>query len=134
MFLYELNLIEKAAFLQLAKELVVIDDGVIDENEMNMLMIMANEMQISVSENLSLDFNLQQLAKSFKDKKAQKICLIELIALAFANDDYHPEQNSLIKALMNEFSIQIEEIDEMEQWVEKMIVLHRHGQTLIERI
>ncbi len=134
MFLYELNLIEKTAFLQLAKELVIIDDSVIDEEEMNMLIIMANEMQISVSENLSLDFNLHQLSKSFKDKKTQKICLIELIALAFANDEYHPEQNSLIKALMNEFNIDTEEMEEMEQWVEKMTIWYKQGQNMIERI
>ena len=134
MFLYQLNLPEKMAFLQLARELVIVDDGRIDDDEMSMLMMMSNEMQISINDVFSVEFSLDRLVKQFKDKRSQKICVAELIILAFANNDYHPEQNILIQALMDVFDITNEEIIELEEWVKELSIVYKDGIKLIEKL
>ncbi len=134
MFLYQLNLPEKMAFLQLAKELVIVDDGQIDDDEMEMLIMMSNEMQISVNDVFSIEFSLERLAKQFIDKRSQKICITELIILAFANHHYHPEQNVLILALMDTFNMEKENIIEIEVWVEKLSKIYQDGQIIIDTL
>lgn len=132
MFLYQLNLPEKMAFLQLAKELIIMDDNHTDEDEMSMLVLMCNEMQISMNDILSIEFSVEQLSKQFKHIESQKICILELIVLAYSNHEYHPMQNSLISSLQNLFDIKVDEIDKMENWVKKLSSVYAEGIELIE--
>jgi hypothetical protein len=133
MFLYQLNLPEKMAFLQLAKELVIVDDNKIDSEEMSMLILMCNEMQISINDVYSIEFSLELLAKQFKDDISQRICITELILLAYSNGNYHPSQNILISSLQNIFNFEESEINQIESWVTKLSSIFKEGIQLIER-
>jgi len=131
-FLYQLNLPEKMAFLQLGKEIVLIDDSHIDSDEMSMLILMCNEMQISLNDVFSIEFSIEQLARQFKDNISQKICITELMILAYSNGNYHPSQNELICSLQNLFNISNKELSEIEEWVKKLSTVYTEGVALLE--
>ena len=103
-----------------------------DEDEFSILLLMCNEMQISINDVYSIDFSLEQLAKQFKDRVSQKICMVELIVLAYANHEYHPSQNELIISLQNIFNFEVNEIEKMEEWVAKLSKVYREGIDILE--
>ena len=131
MFLYNLNLPEKMAFMQLAKHIVVLDDNKIDESEAHILTLMGNEMGISINDSLSIDFDLDQLADAFKSKTTRKICLLELISLAISNSDYDKKQSSLIESLASRFDMIEDEIVEIKTFIEKATAIFEEGKKLI---
>ena len=132
MFLYQLNLPEKMAFLQLAKKLVIVDDNKIDSEEISMLILMCNEMQISINDVYCIEFSIEKLSELFKDKISQKICITELMLLSYSNGSYHPSQNILISSLQNKFDMDITEISQIELWVKKLSSVFKEGIKLIE--
>ena len=131
MFLYQLSLTEKMAFVQLAKEMVTVDDGKIDEDEYGLINIMANEMQVAVDNVLSIEFNLNQLAGTFKTAVSQRICLAELLSLAFVNSEFHEKQKMLIDALSNHFAFDSEEVDALKEWVQDAMRVAQKGSELV---
>jgi hypothetical protein len=98
-----------------------------------MLILMCNEMQISINDVYSIEFSLELLAKQFKDDISQRICITELILLAYSNGNYHPSQNILISSLQNIFNLDISEISQIESWVMKLSSVFKEGIQLIER-
>ena len=131
MFLYQLNLMEKMAFVQLAKEMVTIDDGKIDDQEYELISIMANEMQVAVDSVLSIEFNLKQLSEEFKSPQSKRICIVELLSLALINSEFHEKQKLLLKSLTNLFRIDNDEVNKIETWVKEIMECTKLGMELI---
>ena len=65
------------------------------------------------------DFNV--FAKEFSSQKSKTICLIELVALGYANMEYHTLEKEFINKLANEFNISLEKTIEIENWVVKQL-------------
>ncbi|PLW80584.1 hypothetical protein C0585_01805 [Candidatus Woesearchaeota archaeon] len=131
MFLFQLNLPEKMAFIYLAKKMVTVDDGIVDDYERHLLDIMSNEMQISVNDH-SIVFDLEKLASEFQSEFSRKICLVELLSLALVNEDYNQKQKDLLLGLCNFFDISKNNFSELESWVLKMMNLYKEGIELIK--
>ncbi len=131
MFLYQLNLMEKMAFVQLAKEMVTVDDGKIDEHEYGLISIMANEMQVAVESVLSIEFNLEQLAGEFRTSQTKRICIAELLSLALVNSEFHEKQKLLLNGLVNLFGMNTDELGEIEVWVQESMDCSTRGTELI---
>ena len=91
MFLASLNLEQRKNFLGLAQEILVVDDGHIDQHEETYLRGLCSEMSLSMSEKVSVDKS--KLRDVFKEKEEKKILLMELVALCYSNKDYHEEQD-----------------------------------------
>ncbi|MDD2601017.1 MAG: hypothetical protein PHO37_17630 [Kiritimatiellae bacterium] len=134
MFLYQLGLTEKMAFVQLAKMMVTVDDGKIDDRECNLINVMANEMQVSVDSILSIEFNLEQLAGQFKSEPSKRICLMELLSLALVNSEFHEKQKLLLDGLTNIFGISTRELANIDTWVREIMECTNRGLALINGI
>jgi hypothetical protein len=133
MFLYQLNTLEKMAFVQLAKEIVTVDDGKIDEYEYNLLTVMSNEMQIPVESALSIEFNIDQLAGKFQSDISKRICFAELYSLAIANNEYHEKQEIILDALIIRFGFNSNEVAQIKDWVQKALDLSNNGIKLMTK-
>jgi hypothetical protein len=122
---------EKMAFAQLAKEIVTVDDGKIDEYEFNLLTVMSNEMQIPVESNLSIEFNIDQLAGKFKTEISKRICFAELYSLALANSEYHEKQEIILDALLLRFGLTGDEVSQIKDWVQNAMDISDKGMKLM---
>ena len=131
MFLYQFNLMEKMAFVQLAKEMVTVDDGKIDEREYGLINVMANEMQVAIESALSIEFDLEQLAGEFKSPQSKRICIAELLSLALVNSAFHEKQKLLLDSLVNLFEMDLEELNEIKAWVRESMDCSVRGTELI---
>jgi hypothetical protein len=129
MFLYQLNLMEKMAFVQLAKAMVTVDDGKIDDHEYGLISVMANEMQVPVDSAFSIEFNLEQLAGEFKSEQSRRICYAELLSLALINSEFHEKQRLLLDSLRDIF--ELDDVEDIEAWVQDMMTCSARGMALI---
>ena len=131
MFLYQLSLMEKMAFVQLAKEMVTVDDDKIDSHEFGLVSVMANEMQVSVDSVLSIEFDLKQLSRAFESSQAKRICIAELLSLALVNKKFHERQKMLLDSLVDFFEMNVDELAEIEAWVNESMACSVRGTKLI---
>jgi len=119
MFLQDLSNTEKVAFIGLAKQLVLADGSLNTEEEL-LLNQMLKEMQLT-GEEAPKDTNLDFLANEFTTLKSKTICLIELIALGYANMEYHDLEKEFVNELASRFGISLEKTIEIESWVVKQL-------------
>lgn len=131
MFLYGFDMMEKMAFVQLAREMATVDDAKVDENERTLLYVMANEMQVPMDNFLSIEFNLEQLAEKFKTDTSKRVCLSELYSIAMANRELHEKQKIMLDALVVHFGIEAEEVQAIKDWVSKAMALNKEGMELM---
>lgn len=119
MFLNDLTENEKQAFVGLAKQLVMAD-GMLNKEEEVLLAQMLNEMQLP--ENTSAESTeISELAHAFTSQKSKTICIIELVALGYANMEYHTLEKDFINNLAEHFNISLEKTIEIENWVVKQL-------------
>ena len=131
MFLHQLNMKERLAFIQIGRHLVLVDDQKMDDLEMELMTAMANEMQVSINDSLTLEFDLERLAGTFKDEQAKRICFMELHSIGLVNRKNDPSQDRFVHTVGDLMGLTHDEMDEMEDWVEKMMVLTAEGQQLV---
>lgn len=111
MFLAALSYKQRRIFLGLAKEILIIDDGVIDDSEEAYLRGLCSEMSLSYSDEKII--NKGDILRYFNDSESKKILLLELIALGYSNGDYHSNQNKFSENIANLISISLEEFEEV---------------------
>lgn len=114
MFLHLLNPQEKSAFLTLA-QLLIESDGIIAEQEAEMLRRMADEMEISTDIDVSLSEVLA--IATFQSQRAKDAAMLELIGLAYADDSFAPEEHVFINRVATGFAISQVRFMEMDAWV-----------------
>lgn len=131
MFLAELKITEKLAFIQLAKEIATVDDNQIDSFEQKMLNTMLNEMQLQKDNSLSIDFDLKVLAGAFTSVQTMRICLIELYSLTLVNNNFNEKQEHLLESLAHEFAINEREFKKLKEWVDEAMEMTNTGMKLI---
>jgi len=133
MFLNQLSLPQKLAFLQLAHQIVLVDDGKIDELEGNMLSLMAKEAEISLDEIQGKEFSFEGLAGAFNDISSKNICLLELIGIAYSNREFHENQKDFAEKLAKIFGFEESHLSDLHNWVVAMMNLYDNVNELIQK-
>ncbi len=106
MFLNSLSSEEKIVFKNLAIAMIKAD-GIVEESETQILAAYANEMQIpmdGLEADGNVDDSIKELAQS-STPQAKRIIFLELLALAFSDGNYAPEEKELIKKLAEAFQL-----------------------------
>lgn len=106
MFLNSLSPIEKDNFMKLAIA-VIKADGIIGEQEKQVLSAYANEMQIGIEDidvQIDIDNAIEALANESTDQ-SKRVIFVELLALAFADGNYVDEEKNIIQKLANSFNL-----------------------------
>lgn len=106
MFLNSLSSNEKNNFMKLAIA-VIKADGVIENNEKQVLSAYANEMQIEI-EGIDVQYDIdniiESLAKESTDQ-SKRVIFVEILALAFADGNFADEEKNIIQKLADSFNL-----------------------------
>lgn len=108
MFLSTLNSEQKQAFLSLAHQFISAD-GQLASQEQAMLRAMKLEMELPEDVEFS-DSNFSNLAQVFDSKKSRVSVLLEIIGLGYSDNDFHPEEDQIVKKLAEELSFSEDDV------------------------
>lgn len=116
MYLEKLNYEQRKIFLSLSKEVLTADDSKIDYLEESYLRHLCQEMSLSFNDEMSIDKkNLEEYFSKIIDKK---IVIMELIALAYSNNEYHINQKVYIEEISNYLGFDKNILSEIEFLIE----------------
>ena len=104
MFLNNLNYKQKKVFLGMAKTILVSDDGKIDEAEENYLRSICSEMSLGFEDNEEI--RNDKLKEMFSTDEEARLVLVELIALAYSNGEYHENEKKYIYEILKSFGFE----------------------------
>ena len=123
MFLSQLTEPEKAAFLALAREMVVLNGVLVTETEM--LAAACREMGLTVDQPVFLSF--EAACASFKSDRSRKIALMELMLLAKADGLVQAEESELAKRIQAAFGASDDVLAWARRWAELSLEPFRQG-------
>jgi len=112
MFLASLTYKQRKVFLGLAKEILTVDDGVMDNHEEDYLRSLCSEMSLSFNDELIIEKS--EIKIFFDESETKKILLLELVALGHSNKDYHELQDKYTDDICNLINISIDELRKIE--------------------
>ncbi len=113
MFLASLSFKQRKVFLGLAKEILTIDDGIVDNHEEDYLRSLCSEMSLSFNNELIVEKS--EIKNYFDEVASKKILLLELVALGYSNKDYHEAQDKYTDEICVAIDMPIEELRKIEE-------------------
>lgn len=125
MLLMKLETKEKFSFLQLAHYLARIDNK-FGQKEEEIISEYCTEMGIDYIDNFDTEeFSLEKILNDFKSKKSQKIVLLELMILIHIDNNFHVNEQELIKKISEKFEISLNDADDFSQWGKSVAMLYQ---------
>ena len=76
-------------------------------------------------------FSLSQALRKFEDDFSQKILILEVLAIVFANDEYHVKQKEAMQYILDFFDLTPELVTVYSEWAKTMVSLQRQGNALL---
>ncbi len=131
MFLNRLNDEEQVAFLELAHYLARSDNNfsVSEEDIINNYCV---EMQIENIEFNVNKFDIYNTLGKIKNKKSQKIVLLEIMALIYSDNFLHEEERKVLEKILEEFNLNYHLATVYGEWAKAILSLYIQGNALIE--
>lgn len=125
MFLNLLTERQKQSFLALATKVVMADGGVVPEENVTLDVrkaemggsIMAPPEEIFGAANFSV----------FDTPQSRRIVVMELLVLAYSDDEYHVNERPIIEEFAVEFGLTPAEIEKFEDWARRQSPLSVEG-------
>jgi cell division GTPase FtsZ len=128
MFLNMLDDEEKRAFTLLAEKMIEAD-GIVVGREAAVLASLKAEMGVGEAE---VDLRTSaELAKTFKDKRSRVAALLELYGLAYSDTNFDSNEQTLLFTVAGQMGFGLDEINELEHWVQDHVALVRRAMTLM---
>jgi hypothetical protein len=128
MFLNQLNLKQRKAFIELAYYTAKID-SVFAEEEKYFIESYKAEAGIEYYDIENHDFD--KMTAEFQDKKSKNIALLEITALIHADKKVTIEESQLLKDLQKKLNFTNEEMKDSENWVKNYFELLERGANFI---
>ena len=129
MWLSSLTDPQRRAFLGLAHNTVV-SDGLLDPNEELMMEQFKREM--ALAEDGDPDYiDLEEIEGVFDSRRAQRIALVNLIHLSYADGAFEIEEQCLLRDLADRFGVEDVEFALLENWVKRLTRLEEEGKGLL---
>lgn len=121
MFLQDLTQQEKKAFLTLAKDFIMVD-GVLSQEETSLVEQMTREMSTQDAFDEG-HYSRRELCAMFQTRRSQFAAIIEMQGLGYANLEYHTSEKEFIQEMANYFNIDSEALSNIDEWVVKQMAL-----------
>lgn len=131
MFLNMLQEKDKANFLKLAHYMARSDSDFSNEQK-EIIATYCYEMQIDDIDFDSLDFNLEETLKEVTDKLAQKVMLLEIMALVYSDDILHQEEAKVIDKMVEVFGLDRNIAKLYQEWTKNILAVTKQGELLLE--
>lgn len=131
MFLGNLTKEQKPHFLSLATA-VILADGVLGDAEVTMLEQYKQEMALPPSTNIATE-PVSQAIEAFQSASGtvKKQIVFELLALSYADNDYSPEEESLLREIALGLGLDVAFLKESLGYIEKLNALYGGIRTLV---
>ena len=122
---------EKLAFAELAKIMIAVD-GVFDHRELQMYKDICIEMGIEEDDVYKIENkSIEDLILTFATRNAQLFALLELLSIAFVDENYVFQEKNLIEKLSKIVNIEKDQMLKMQEWGKNRIQL---GKDLLDII
>jgi len=131
MFLNRLTTDEKKAFLELAHHMARSDNN-FSEKQKEIISTYCFEMQIDDIDYKEDSFNLETTLRRFVNKSNQKIVLLEIMALVYANDSVDREEKKILDSIIVTFNLNPVLTVIYAEWAKSILAITAQGQALIE--
>ena len=130
MFLAQLNANQKQAFLSIAIQLITAD-GVLDATEQVLFDTMCTEMRIATTLNeIAPEIDFAALPHVFETQTLRHQILLEVLSLAYADNEFQEEEQVLVQKLAEVFSISAEKVTALEAWLKRYLAACQEIQQL----
>jgi uncharacterized tellurite resistance protein B-like protein len=113
MFVSYLNEEQQSILLALAQSIIQAD-GVTDEREEELFETIRAQCQAAIT---PINISMSELHTHFTSHPTKVALLLELIAIAYADEEYHLKEQDLIQEIANGLQISKELLIEIERWV-----------------
>jgi uncharacterized tellurite resistance protein B-like protein len=127
MFVQNLNASQQSALLYLARE-VAKADGDLHKLQMGLLQIIKDQSEVGITEQ---EISLAMLPQVFDDNRVKGSLLLELLGVAYSNNEYNVNEKKLIEQYAQALNINEEQLKKLETWVEKQLALMREIEQLL---
>lgn len=138
--------VEKSLLLQYAMEMYVpevitgvSEDGQLEISTKNMdfntLLLeiaKAGSKAIFASEDHDRGDDLQELLLEFKSEESRRIMLLELMAIVYADGEYHPAEEEIVSTILDAYDFNSHLITIYAEWAKAEIALLKQGIALIK--
>jgi uncharacterized tellurite resistance protein B-like protein len=131
MFLNRLTVEQKKAFLAIAMKIISADRH-LDPKERQAIEAMRFEMGLWTETDIPRG-SIEELAKAFDTRQSQVISMLEGIALALADEEFHGEEEKILRALALIFGFSEKEANAMENWVLRSKELQKEAETMMAK-
>jgi len=131
MFLNRLTPEQKKAFLAVAMKIVGADHH-LDPKERRIIENMRYEMGLFAETDIPTG-SIEELVKPFDSKQSQVILMLEAITLAYADEDFHSEEQKILRAIALIFGISEEKATAMENWVLRFKELNKEAEDMMSQ-
>jgi len=129
MFINNLNTEQQSALLK-TTELLIHSDGIVAKEELAILDIL--KLQCNSNVELQTSFEIANLGSIFNNEKEKVSFLLELIAVAFIDDDYHEKEESFIDEIARIIGVKPKKLGALESWVIRQVDLSNSALKLME--
>lgn len=130
MFLNRLSIVEKEAFLALAHHVARADNDFAVEEEI-LIAKYCMEMQMDDIEYDENKFDLPSVLDAFEQGSHQKIALLELMALIYADGVVEKEEQHMIDTMIMHFELNPNLAIIYREWSKNILSLFTQGEALI---
>lgn len=130
MFLNRLSIEEKDAFLWLAHYTSRADGDFVKSEEL-IIAKYCMEMQMDDIEYNKSEFNLEEILGRFGSESHQKIVLLELMALIYADNELVREEQELLNQIVNQWELNPNLVVVYKEWAKSILSLFTQGEALI---
>ena len=133
----ELNIKERENYLQTLIFLAN-SDGVISEEEIGALTIIASNLKVSPSRVAELIDEVKKgkcladILKGISTRNTKLTLIYELISICYANGEYSNEEKETMKKIVNMLEIEAEKLDEIEQLILEYIDFQKKCNQVLE--
>lgn len=128
MFISTLNSKQQAVLLALA-ESIVAADGIVQQDEEQMLMTLKAQCESGV---VKAELSILELERVFDTQEAKSALMLELLGVAFADADYHATEKAKITEIANALKIDAMLLSDMESWVSRQFVMVKEAYSFME--
>jgi uncharacterized tellurite resistance protein B-like protein len=114
MFLNFLTENEKKAFLGLAHK-VAMADNVLHDKEKAMMKLYEYECGIVLGD--EKDNDVSSLCSMFDSRQSRIYCILELVAIALSDADYHKSEKDLVQSIALLLNIESDTLEYLNNWI-----------------
>ena len=129
MFIQNLSPTQQGVLLWLVKRMIKAD-GIISEGEENMLAIIETQCDDNC---IKVDnVEMSNLKTIYQTERAKSSLMLELLAVAYADGDYHESEQGLIEEVSKNIGFLKSKISDMENWVQRQLILTSESEIFME--